>query len=76
MKWYSEVVIGEDKKSATYELKVEAWSSSQNCHVSVSAKHPVNEFFDNKGYFHIRRAHDEIIDDIFDKLRKAINKSV
>ena len=44
--------------------------------MSVKQKYPVQNFFDNKGYFHIRKAHDLIIDDIFDKLQKGINKSV
>ena len=76
MKWYSEVVIGEDNKSANYELKVQAESKEKGASVEVSHQYPVNKFFDQKGYFHIRKAHDQIIDDILDRLQKEINRKV
>ena len=75
MAWTSEVVITEDNKAADYELKVEAWNANGS-KVEVTHKYPVQKFFDDKGYFHIRRAHDYLIDDILDKLQKGINKSV
>lgn len=39
-------------------------------------KYPVTKVFDSKGYFHIRKASDLIIDDILERLGKEINKSV
>ena len=73
--WFSEVVIAKDNMSAVYELTCEA-TSSDGREVNVGLKCPVTKVFDDKGYFHVRMASDLIIDAIFDKLQKEINKSV
>lgn len=35
MKWYSEVVIADDNKSAVYELRIEAQSQEKGASVEV-----------------------------------------
>ena len=79
MKFASEVVIAEDNLSADYEIQIEVTGTegkAKGKSVCVKHKCPVTKVFDNKGYFHIRKASDLIIDEIFDKLQKEINKSV
>eukprot|EP00354_Favella_ehrenbergii_P011465 CAMPEP_0170461866 /NCGR_PEP_ID=MMETSP0123-20130129/7601_1 /TAXON_ID=182087 /ORGANISM="Favella ehrenbergii, Strain Fehren 1" /LENGTH=103 /DNA_ID=CAMNT_0010726973 /DNA_START=329 /DNA_END=640 /DNA_ORIENTATION=- len=58
MKFTSEVVISDDNKSAVYELKVDAESKDLDAKVSIKQEYPVQKFYDEGGYFHIRRAHD------------------
>lgn len=79
MQFTSEVVIAEDFLSADYELKIEATGTdgkAKDAKAVVVHKYPVSKVFDNKGYFHIRQAHDLIIDDIFERLNKEMNKSL
>ena len=75
----SELIIAKDNLSADYELKVEAEATEgtvKGSKVSVTHKYPVTKVVDDKGYFHIRKASDLIVDDIFDRLSKEINKSL
>ena len=79
LKFYSDVVISEDKLSADYELKVEAIAKdggNSSEPVTVVKKYPVNKVFDSKGYFHIRKASDLIIDDFFEALLKEVKQRV
>ena len=73
------MLISDDLKNAEYELKVEAICTEgkmKGQQVEVTQKYPVEQVFDNKGYFHIRKASDQIIDDMVERLNKAVNKSV
>ena len=78
MQFASEVIISDDNLSADYEIQIDATGTGdkvKNKAVSVKYRYPVTKVFDNKGYFHIRKASDLIIDDIFDRLLKEINKT-
>ena len=79
MSFTSEVIVAEDFKSADYEIKIEATGTDgkvKDAKAVATCKYPVSKVFDDKGYFHIRRGHDMIIDDIFDKLHKETNKAL
>ena len=79
MRFTSEVIVSEDCLSADYELKIEATGTdgkAKDSKVEITHKYPVSKVIDNKGYFHIRKAHDLIIDDVFAKLQKEMNKSL
>ena len=78
MKWYSEVIISDDKKKADYKLSVEAACTEgkrQGDKIECAHPYPVNDYFDEKGYFHIRKANDELIEDFIERLLKAMQKS-
>ena len=66
--------MADDQMSAHYELKVEA-SNKAGKKVSVTGEYPISKVFDNKGYFHIRKANDYITEDIVEKLANEIKKS-
>ena len=79
MSWFSDVVVKDNGQTINYVLKVEATGTDKKVEgqkVSVEESYPVTKLFDDKGYFHIRRASDLVIDDILQRLTKAINKSV
>ena len=71
MSFHSEVEVSKDNLSADYVLSVEAYNADSR-KVSVKGKYCVTKVFDNKGYFHIRKANDYIIDDILNKLYNEI----
>ena len=79
MNWYSEVVISDDKMKADYKLRVEAFCTEgkqKGEKVDLTHSYAVNGFFDTKGYYHVRKGNDDLIEDFLDRLQKAIQKSV
>ena len=66
--------MAEDKKSAQYELRVEGTTTSGK-KINVEANYCISEVFDDKGYFHIRKANDFITEDIVQKLEAELAKS-
>ncbi len=72
------MVISEDKKQADYKLSVEATCTEgkrSGEKVEVTHTYPVNNYFDEKGYFHIRKANDELIEDFMERVQKSMQKS-
>ena len=76
MRFFSDVVIAPNNKSAVYELRIEALhNDNKSKKVEFKSEVAVNEVFDSKGYFHIRKAHDLIIDPAFNELHKLTQKA-
>lgn len=60
--------------SASYDLEVVATNSAGK-KATAKGSYCISKVFDNKGYFHIRKANDFITEDIVEKLAGEIKKS-